>query len=351
MNNRTGILGAGNWIVDYVKVIDAWPSQDTLANISSEYRGTGGSPCNLLIDLAKLGADFPLIGAGTIGEDEPGDWILETCKSVGVDTELIRRQSDQPTSYTDVMTVASTGRRTFFHQRGANALFDIDAISLEICRAKIFHLGYLLLLDRLDQPSAKYGTRAAELLQMASELGFITTVDVVSEESDRFARILLPALPFLDIIFLNELEAGQALSTKIRQGDQIDIPVLVESAKRLLAAGVRHWVAIFRKVPLPCHVAGSKYFNRASKCLLTRSPEPSAQATRLPPVFYWDTTKTVRWRNAWPMEFAPQPRRCAIRALPGVWKISTPVWHWGINLVTGRLFYKSITRRWTNLSQ
>ena len=102
-------------------------------------------------------------------------------------------------------------------------MFDIDSISLETCRAKIFHLGYLLLLDRMDQPSAKYGTRAAELLQMATELGFITTVDVVSEESDRFARVVLPALPFLDIIFLNEFEAGQALSTKIRQGDHIDV--------------------------------------------------------------------------------------------------------------------------------
>ena len=80
MNNRKGILGAGNWIDDYVKVIDAWPNQDTLANILSEYRGTGGSPCNILIDLAKLGADFPLIGAGIVGQDESGDWILETCK-------------------------------------------------------------------------------------------------------------------------------------------------------------------------------------------------------------------------------------------------------------------------------
>jgi len=52
MNNRKGILGAGNWIVDHVKIIDAWPNQDTLANILSEYRGTGGSPCNILIRLS-----------------------------------------------------------------------------------------------------------------------------------------------------------------------------------------------------------------------------------------------------------------------------------------------------------
>src|ERR1700688_4476487 len=183
MSERKGILGAGNWIVDHVQVIDAWPNQDTLANILSDYRGPGGSPCNVLIDLAKLGADFPLIGAGIIGEDEPGDWILETCKHIGVNTDLILRRRDQPTSYTDVMTVASTGRRTFFHQRGANTLFDGDSIRLETCDAKIFHLGYLLLLDRLDQPCPGCGTKAAELLQNASKLGFITSVDVVSEES------------------------------------------------------------------------------------------------------------------------------------------------------------------------
>ena len=30
MSERKGILGAGNWIVDHVKVIDAWPNQDTV---------------------------------------------------------------------------------------------------------------------------------------------------------------------------------------------------------------------------------------------------------------------------------------------------------------------------------
>ncbi|MBV8378142.1 MAG: carbohydrate kinase family protein [Verrucomicrobia bacterium] len=244
MVDRKGILGAGNWIVDHVKVIDAWPSQDALANIISEYRGTGGSPFNVLVDLAKLGADFPLTGAGMIGQDEAGDWLLEVCQKFGVNTALIRRRCEQPTSYTDVMTVAGTGRRTFFHQRGANILFDESSIRLETFDAKIFHLGYLLLLDRLDEPSTSFGTRAAELLQNASKLGFITSADVVSEESNRFARVLLPALPFLDIIFLNEFEAGQALGVTIRRDEQIDVPVLLQSAATLVAAGVRRWVII-----------------------------------------------------------------------------------------------------------
>jgi sugar/nucleoside kinase (ribokinase family) len=266
MSERKGILAAGNWIVDHVKVIDAWPNQDTLANILSADRGTGGSPCNVLIDLAKLGADFPLIGAGIIGQDEPGDWILEICKKIGVNTDAIRRQSDQPTSYTDVMTVASTGRRTFFHQRGANSLFDVNSICLDTSDAKIFHLGYLLLLDRLDLPSAEFGTKAAELLQNASKLGFITSVDVVSEESERFAQVVLPALPFIDLIFLNEFEAAQAASLSIRRDEQIDVPMLLKSAETLLRAGVRRWVIIHSpEGALAMSIEGWRHFQPSLK--------------------------------------------------------------------------------------
>jgi sugar/nucleoside kinase (ribokinase family) len=244
MSDRKGILSAGNWIVDHIKVIDAWPSQDTLANIRTEFRGTGGAPCNLLIDLAKLGTDFPLAGAGIVGQDEAGDWILKTCQKFGINTGLIRRTDQQPTSYTDVMTVERTGRRTFFHQRGANRLLDADSIRVDFSNAKIFHLGYLLLLDRLDQPCARFGTRAAELLAKASELGFITSVDVVSEASDRFGRVVSPALPFLDIIFLNEFEAAGVFSLEIRKGGKIDVPTLLKTAETLLAAGVRRWAII-----------------------------------------------------------------------------------------------------------
>jgi hypothetical protein len=67
---RAGVIAGGNWIVDQIKLIDRWPDQDTLAGISEEMRGNGGSPYNLLINLAKLGARFPLECVGLIGDDE-----------------------------------------------------------------------------------------------------------------------------------------------------------------------------------------------------------------------------------------------------------------------------------------
>jgi sugar/nucleoside kinase (ribokinase family) len=261
MPDRKGIIAAGNWIVDHVKIIDTWPSQDALANIQTEYRGTGGAPFNLLVDLARLGASFPLAGAGIVGDDEPGHWVIEICRKHGIDTTLLQRTLEAPTSYTDVMTVERTGRRTFFHQRGANALLDANSIPLSETEARFFHLGYLLLLDRLDQPCKSFGTRAAELLHAASERGLVTSVDVVSEESDRFSRVVLPALPHIDLIFLNEFEAARIISYEVRVNGKLHVPTLLETADALLNAGVRRWVIIhFPEGVLAASKAGGRLF-------------------------------------------------------------------------------------------
>jgi sugar/nucleoside kinase (ribokinase family) len=57
---RTGIMAAGNWIIDHVKIIDTWPNRGMLANIKQEMQGTGGAPYNVLINLAKLQVELPL---------------------------------------------------------------------------------------------------------------------------------------------------------------------------------------------------------------------------------------------------------------------------------------------------
>ena len=64
LNERSGMLAGGNWIIDQVKIIDVYPKHEQLANIFDQSQGTGGSPYNVLLDLAKMGAGFPLEGAG-----------------------------------------------------------------------------------------------------------------------------------------------------------------------------------------------------------------------------------------------------------------------------------------------
>jgi sugar/nucleoside kinase (ribokinase family) len=242
---REGILAGGNWIIDQVKVIDTYPAPEKLANILNERQGTGGAPYNVLVDLAKLGVGFPLYGAGLVGKDALGEHILEDCRQHQIDARHVQMTAQAPTSYTDVMTEVKGGRRTFFHNRGANALWDGKGLDFKKIKARIFHLGYLLLLDALDAPDRKAGTKAAALLAAAQEAGLKTCVDAVSEDSDRFPRIVQPALKHADYAIFNEFEAGKTTGFRIRQADdRIDPVSLRHAAGSMLQMGVRELVVI-----------------------------------------------------------------------------------------------------------
>jgi sugar/nucleoside kinase (ribokinase family) len=243
-NKRTGILAGGNWIVDHTKIIDVYPAQDALANILDETSSNGGAPYNVLKDLARLRAPFPLSAVGLVGDDTEGQYIRQDCQAHGIDTRQLHITRKAPTSYTDVMAVKSTGRRTFFHQRGANAYLEPTHFDFAQSDARIFHLGYILLLDRLDLADPDYGTVAAGVLRRAQNAGLKTSVDVVSEDSDRFPGIVRPALRFCDYCVLNEFEAERTTGITILRQDQVDLNAARKAARELLARGVREWIVI-----------------------------------------------------------------------------------------------------------
>jgi sugar/nucleoside kinase (ribokinase family) len=243
MPERSGIIAAGNWIVDHIKVVDVYPAEQSLANIRREYVNNGGSPFNVLKDLSRLGAGFPLRGIGSIGNDGDGKWILEECRTCGIDAAGLQSTTAAHTSYTDVMSVESTGRRTFFHQRGANALFGVEHVDLIQAKEKLFHLGYLLLLDDLDLLDSEGMTGAARVLRLAKSAGLMTSVDTVSEDSNRFNEIIEPSLPYTDYLFLNEFEAGRCTGLDM-SGDAPDVETLRAAGSHLLLHGVNQWIFI-----------------------------------------------------------------------------------------------------------
>lgn len=238
-------MAAGNFIVDMVKLIDTWPTQDSLCNILGESKSNGGGPYNVLKNLSKLDAQLPLQALGCIGKDALGEYILQDCKAQQIDTALLMQTTQAPTSYTDVMTVQSDGRRTFFHNRGANAWLEPNHFELHRSKAKIFHLAYLMLLDRLDAQISDTHTGASEVLRWASDLQFITSADVVSENSGHFSEVVSKALPYLDFLFVNEYEASKitGLYTTDDQGNA-DKDLCAKACEALLDMGVRKWVVL-----------------------------------------------------------------------------------------------------------
>ncbi len=259
MNERSGIIAGGNWIVDHVKLIDRWPPQDALANITSQFSSNGGSPYNVLKNLARLGAPFPLEAVGLVGDDEAGRFIRDDCARHRIDCARLGTSRATPTSYTDVMTEQGTGRRTFFHCRGANAELAPEHFDFSRTRARIFHLGYLLLLDRLDQPGASTGTAAVEVLRAARGAGLKTVADVVSEASDRFGRVVRPALPELDYLFLNEFELAQVTGIATVRDGVVDVAAVARAAAEMVRGGVRDWVFVhFPAAVLACGARGEE---------------------------------------------------------------------------------------------
>ncbi|MDD2709511.1 MAG: carbohydrate kinase family protein [Verrucomicrobiae bacterium] len=242
---KKGIAIGGNWLLDYVKVVDVYPEQDHLANILSQRQGNGGCAYTTLKDLAKLGAPFPLQGLGMVGEDAAGDWIVKDCRAHGIDMSRVKRTGKAPTSYTDVMTVAEGGRRTFFHNRGANALWSPDDVKIDGLTCRIFHLGYLLLLDRFDLPDERYGTVATRFLARLQERGIKTSIDVVSEDSRRYAKVVRPALRHVNYAILNEVEVGRTTGYELRRRDgSLDEKALRRSGETLFRLGVKDLVVV-----------------------------------------------------------------------------------------------------------
>jgi sugar/nucleoside kinase (ribokinase family) len=241
---RRGLLAGGNWIIDYVKLIDTWPPQDALATIVGQSWGNGGSPYNILKDLAKLGAPFPLEAVGLVGDDANGRLIRDDCRAHHIDIAQLGVTANAATSYTDVMTVRSTGRRTFFHQRGANALLAPDHFDFLHTRARLFHLGYALLLDTLDALGADGAPRLTQVLGRAHTAGLVTSLDCVSDNSDRFRTIVVPVLPLVDVLFANDYETEKLTGLPLRHGAELERCAVEQAARALVELGVRAWALI-----------------------------------------------------------------------------------------------------------
>jgi sugar/nucleoside kinase (ribokinase family) len=67
----------------------------------------------------------------------------------------------------------------------------------------------------------------------------------VSEEGDRFTKIVPPALKYIDYLILNEIEAGNAVGLTVRDASgKLDGNILIEAVERLYTFGNMKLVAV-----------------------------------------------------------------------------------------------------------
>lgn len=238
---RSGVLCIGTSVVDVGKVIDVYPTRDHLAFIEEISLSTGGGGLNMAVDLRQLGATYPIEFIAAVGHDEYGDYIRSECARLDIETSRIRTVAGANTSFTDVMVECLGGRRTFFHHVGANARFLATPDDVRQSTARILHIGAPGVMAAMDETSDdRNGWRT--LVEAARDLGMHTNLELSSVAPDRLREIVLPFLPSVNSVIINEFEAG-GLTGIDYEAPAADAPpdwdTLEQMAHRLIDAGVQ----------------------------------------------------------------------------------------------------------------
>ncbi len=171
----------------------AWGTTVTVQQIVQNLGGNGGTTS---FTLAKLGIPVTLLSLA--GRDAAGAQLLNTLKQAGVATQV--ELCDLPTSVS-VALVDAKARRALFYQLGASAGTFTRPVTLPEDAAH-FHLNALYRMRDLRGLSPL-------LMEQAKRQGCSTSLDTQWDHEGDWMTVLRPALPFTDLLFVNEDEARE----------------------------------------------------------------------------------------------------------------------------------------------
>jgi sugar/nucleoside kinase (ribokinase family) len=165
------------------------PKQDV--DLLHEIRLTvAGTAAGTSVDLAKLGVE--VLAMGAIGEDEIGNFIVDTMQRYNIDTSGLKRKQSVQSSAT-MLPIRPNGERPALHVLGANAELTEEDIDLDaIAGAKHLHFGGTYLMSKLD------GAPTARVLKFAQERGVPVTLDLIAIDRADLLEVIEPALPYVD---------------------------------------------------------------------------------------------------------------------------------------------------------
>jgi len=241
---RRGIVCGGCWLVDHNNLISHWPEQETLTQIVAREIEGGGPAHNVALDLARLDPDFPVWAAGVVGNDDGGRFLAAACAARGIDTSGLRVLDGVCTSHTDVMTVGATGKRTFFHHQGANALLSPEHFDFTDSKARLLHLGAPGIHARMDALGEGDPNGWVTVLRRARATGLRTNLEMISGSPEEIRRLVLPCLPHLDSLIINDFEAGILTGIDVVSAGVTSTGAARRAAVALLVKGPLELVAI-----------------------------------------------------------------------------------------------------------
>ena len=168
------VITMGAHILDVlVRPVSEIPPEQGTVVVEQMRMTAAGTAAGTALTFAKLGAAVRT--AGAIGTDPAGDLLLSLLGRAGIDTSLVVRKPDVPTSMS-VLPIRPNGERPALHLVGANLAYTLDDVDWDaVAAADHIHLGGVEMLG----PDF-----AARILKHAKGNGVTTSVDRARRHGD-----------------------------------------------------------------------------------------------------------------------------------------------------------------------
>ena len=184
------IFNLGSINADYFYRVPHLPAAGETLAATSLFRGLGGKGTNMSVAAARAAARCIHIGA--VGPD--GAWAVERLMEYGVDTRHIAQLTDTPTGHA-IINVDDIGENAIVLLPGANHAIPDTAIAAALAEASP---GDTLLI----QNETSHQALAAGV---AKRLDLFTAYAAAPFDAEAVQAVL----PYIDILFLNAVEAAQ----------------------------------------------------------------------------------------------------------------------------------------------
>ena len=192
-----GVIVFGNVVFD----IPVWPARDTDWNttawVETIAESIGGNGANTAYTLAKLAVPVKLMSL--VGEDDRGARLIQILSDAGVDVSGVVKRDGVPTPCT-VALIGNDGARKFYHRPGTTATVQPEDIAFRGGTAFThFHFGNPFAFRELRRS-------LAQVMHRAKDAGLTTSIDTGWDSLGEWMQVLGPALPYTDLLFVNDSE-------------------------------------------------------------------------------------------------------------------------------------------------
>ncbi|MGP1387506.1 MAG: carbohydrate kinase family protein [Thainema sp.] len=210
-----------------------------LESVSSWTAYPGGAPANVACALVKLGTPAAFIGC--VGQDAPGETLVNLLNEIGVNTQGVQRHATAPTR--EIYVVRSqTGDREFagFKQYDTTAFADtrLQADQLDV---QLFDEADFLVLGTLELAYPDTRAAIAAALDLAEQRYLKVALDVnwrpvFWPDPDAALPLIRDILPRIDFLKLSEEEGEWLFGTTdpgaiARQLEDIEAVFVTQGAK------------------------------------------------------------------------------------------------------------------------